>query len=225
MFQFKSRSFTNSAKLFALFSILVAALAGCGGGGGGGSGGGSFAYPTTFTGVASKGPLNGSTVCAYPITGGVKGAMYGNCATNIVNGNFYINIGPSTGPILFEATGGSYIDEATGLSVALTSPLRSILSNAPANMSGNTTPIAITPLTELAYQAAIASVGGLTTTNIQAAVSNVQANFGVADYHQYSSGGCTQRSSLSNPCTENLRTGVGDYFAVSECSAGWHKSS
>lgn len=132
---------------------------------------------TVISGVASKGPLNGSTVCAYAIAAGAKGAALGSCATNIVNGNYSIDIGAYTGPVLFEATGGTYTDEATGATAALASPLRSILSNA----TGSAASVAVTALTELAYQMANAVPGGLTSANIQTAIASVQTNFGVAD--------------------------------------------
>ena len=152
-----------------LVSILLSA---CGGGGGGGA----ATNPTIISGVASKGPLNGSTICAYAIAAGAKGAALGSCATNIVNGNYSIDIGAYTGPVLFEATGGTYTDEATGTSVALASPLRSMLSNA----TGSSTSVAVTALTELAYQIATAA-GGLSSANIHAAITSVQTSFSVAD--------------------------------------------
>lgn len=155
----------------ALFLVSVL-LSACGGGGGG-----AATNPTIISGVASKGPLNGSTVCAYAIAAGAKGAALGSCATNIVNGNYSIDIGAYTGPVLFEATGGTYTDEATGTTVALASPLRSMLSNA----AGSSTSVAVTPLTELAYQLATAKPGNLTNANIQAAITSVQTSFSVAD--------------------------------------------
>ena len=79
--------------------------------------------------------------------------------------------------MLIEATGGSYIDEATGVSTPLSTPLHSVLLNA---VGGNAS-IAVTALTELAYLNANAAVGGLTTTNVQTAVAGVQNNFGVPD--------------------------------------------
>ncbi len=157
----------------AYFLTVVAGLSACSDGGGGGA----ATNQTIISGVASKGPLNGSTVCAYAITAGAKGAALGSCATNIVNGNYSIEIGTYTGPVLFEATGGTYTDEATGATVALVSPLRSILSNA----TGSAANVAVTALTELAYQMANAAPGGLTSANIQAAIAGVQTNFGVAD--------------------------------------------
>ncbi|MDX8399731.1 MAG: hypothetical protein R8K20_05730, partial [Gallionellaceae bacterium] len=129
---------------------------------------------TVISGIASKGPLNGSTVCAYAIASGVKAAAVGTCATNIVNGSYSIDLGTYTGPVLFEATGGTYIDEATGKSAVLAIPLRSVLNK----VSGSSS-VAVTALTEVAYQLAAAS--GLTEANIQTAVAQVQTNFGVAD--------------------------------------------
>lgn len=153
---------------------VVAGLSACGDNVGGGV---AATNSTIISGVASKGPLNGSTVCAYAIAADAKGAALGSCATNIVNGNYSIDIGAYTGPVLFEATGGTYTDEATGATVALASPLRSILSNA----TGSAANVAVTALTELAYQMANAVPGGLTGANIQAAITSVQTNFGVAD--------------------------------------------
>ena len=155
-----------------LTAIATLVLAGCGGGGG-------TVAPTSslVTGVASKGPLNGSTVCAFAITGGVKGASLGACAAGIVNGKYSINLGSYTGPVLFEATGGTYVDEATGATVALAAPLHSMLGG---TTGGNTT-AAITPLTELAYQDAISIASGMTAARISAAIAKVQTFFGVAD--------------------------------------------
>ncbi len=158
---------------FALLAVVLLSAFGCGGGGGGGS---PATSSTTVSGVASKGPLTASKVCAYAITGGAKGAPLGNCQITDNTGNYpTIDLGAYTGPVLFEATAGSYVDEATGAKVYLSSPLDSMLPNAP----GGAVKVAITPLTELAYQIATASAGGLTSANIQAAITLVEYNFGV----------------------------------------------
>jgi hypothetical protein len=163
--------------ILSAFSIfLTVLLAGCGGGGGG-SGAAQSSNPTIVSGVASKGLLNGSTVCAYAITGGAKGTQIGSCTTTDASGNYQINLGAYTGPVLFVATGGTYVNEATGTIVNLTSPLDSMLSN---STGGNVT-VAITALTEVAYQIANASSGELTSANILSAIASVQNNFGVTD--------------------------------------------
>lgn len=149
---------------------MALALVGCGGGS-------SAPASTSVSGVASKGPLNGAQVCAFAVTDGAKGAAIGTCATTDANGNYTIDLGTHTGPVLFEATGGSYTDEATGAPTTLVTPLHNVV----ANPGSGAITVAVTPLTELAYQIANAGSGGLTTTNIQNAVGSVQTNFGVDD--------------------------------------------
>jgi hypothetical protein len=125
---------------------LILLLISCGGGGGGG---GAATSPNIVNGVVSKGPLNGSTVCAYAISGGAMGAQIGSCSTTNSTGNYSINLGTYTGPVLFQATGGTYVDEATGTTVSLTSPLSSMQSNA----TGGPASVAVT-----AYMKAIPSM-------------------------------------------------------------------
>ena len=168
----------NSTQRLVTLTAMTALLAACGGGGGENSPPiGVQANGAIVTGVASKGPLNGSTVCAFAIVNGTQGAALGSCATGIVNGDYSINIGTYAGPVLLEATGGSYRDEATGFTVPLTSPLRSIIGN----VTGSGVSVAITPLTELAFQDANSITAGLTSARVQAAIARVQTSFGVSD--------------------------------------------
>jgi hypothetical protein len=163
--------------------LLALCLAACGGGGGGGGDSptpastGVQASGTVVTGVASKGPLNGSTVCAFAVVNNTQGPAIGTCATNTVNGEYSIDIGTYTGLVLLEATRGSYKDEATGATVPLAWPLRSVVSTA----TGSSVSAAITPLTELAFQDANSITAGLTSARVQAAIARVQTSFGVAD--------------------------------------------
>ena len=82
---------------FHSMAMLIAATtltAGCGGGTtASNSEGANTTSNNIVTGVASKGPLNGATVCAYAITGDAKGAPIGNCATTDSAGNYSINLG------------------------------------------------------------------------------------------------------------------------------------
>ncbi len=150
--------------------LVTALLTACGGGGG--------TLTNIASGVASKGPLNGATVCAYAIAAsGQQGAQIGNCTTTDATGNYSVDLGGYTGPVLFKAEGGSYIDEATATKVNLSAPLRTMVANA----SGGPMSVAITALTELAYQGAVAQTGGLSSANIQSATASVQNNFGIAD--------------------------------------------
>jgi hypothetical protein len=178
MYTINFRCLSSGVTLFAM-SVLASLLllTGCGGGGGAAAPAAPVAATSVISGVASKGPLNGSTVCAFAIAAGAKGAPLGTCAKTNATGNYSIDLGTYTGPVLFEASGGNYIDEATGLTVPLASPLRSILTNA----AGGAASVAVTALTELAYQQANTVAAGLTVARIQAAVTNVQTNFGVSD--------------------------------------------
>lgn len=161
----------------AVPALLGVVLSGCGGGGGGEPVVSPPVVVNTVAGVASKGPLSGATLCAYAITGGTKGAAIGSCVQSAASGAYTLDLGTYTGPVLLEATGGSYVDEATGTTVTLATPLRSVLSN----FAGGSTSAAVTALTELAYQLAAAAAGGLSAANIQSALATVQSNFGVAD--------------------------------------------
>jgi hypothetical protein len=167
------RNFSAGIQNLVAVIVAVALVAACGGGGGG-----TAASSNILSGVASKGPLNGATVCAYAITAcGVQGAQIGNCVVTDSAGNYSINLGTYIGPLLAQATGGTYVNEATSAVVPLVQPLDSVLPNAIAG----TNSLAITALNELAYQNASAVAGGLTPANTQSAITTVQNNFGVAD--------------------------------------------
>lgn len=169
---------------FACVGALALGLSACGGSGGNngfvniGAFGG---ISNSISGVVSKGPVNGAQVCAYSINAGVVVSQIGNCVTSSPSGNYTINLGTYIGPVLLQATHGSYTDEASGLTVNLdtVSPnggLRSAIAN-----SSGVTNVAITALTEIAYQKADNASGGLTPANITAAINSVQTNFGVTD--------------------------------------------
>ena len=164
----------NIKRYFFGLSILTAVLmSACGGGGSS-----TNASANMISGVASKGPLNGSKICAYAITSsGTQGGQIGDCMTTDFAGNYSINMGTYNGTALVQATGGSYVDEATGKTVLLASPLRSFVTNGVRGGAG----VAVTALTELAYQHASAVSGGLSSVNIQSAITKVQNNFGVSD--------------------------------------------
>lgn len=161
-----------------VLSFAVLALAGCGGGGGGGS-----AVPTGGTagndisGVASKGPINGGTVKVFAIRNGAidLSSPIGQGQTG-ANGNYTIDIGAYTGPVLVEVTGGSYTDEVSGASVTINAPLRAIVANATAG----TNTVAVTPLTELAYQLTLGD-DTLTIASINDANAEIASTYKLTD--------------------------------------------
>ena len=164
-------------KLASLAASLLV-LAACGGGGGGG--GVPSTTSTQLSGVASKGPIANGTVTAFSIVKGQKGDVLAS-TTSGGSGNYILNLGAYTGPVLLEVTGGSYKDEATGNTVSLASTLRSAIANVIPNKKSGTTIIvsaSVTPLTESAVQNAVAAAGGLTAHNIQTANDDVKAQVG-----------------------------------------------
>jgi hypothetical protein len=151
-----------------IFNVLLAAtlaltLAGCGGGGGGG-GTTAPAAGTTLSGVASKGLIkNGqNNVKVFALNAdGSKGALLATASTG-PSGEYSADVGSYAGAVLVEVS-GSYTDEATGQTVAISAdkPLRAAVDS----VSGNVT-VAVTPLTELAVKKAGTA---LTPANIKAA--------------------------------------------------------
>ncbi len=151
-----------------LFFVLALFLTGCGGGGG--SGGGS-AGGTVISGIASKGPLNGSVIKIYQLNAdGTQGAQLGTDTSTNPDGSYQVNIGNYSGPILVVASHGTYVDEATGALTSLATPLRTALPN----VSGNAT-VAVTAMTEMAVT--LAETGGkMTPVRIADAQNQVEQN-------------------------------------------------
>src|SRR6266568_8426614 len=158
-----------------LLSLAVSAMWGCGGGG-------SAApppVPTTaiISGMVSKGPINAGKVAVFAIRNGTADTTAPIAQGNTdKNGNYSIDLGAYTGPILVEATGGSYTDEVSGAKVTLKTPLRSLRSGSV--IGTNLT--AVTPLTELAYKK-VAGAGAVTNASIDDANAKIAAFFTLND--------------------------------------------
>ncbi len=171
------------AKFFSLRLRLVMALVAtvmlvtaCGGGGADvGSGGTGF-----VSGTVTKGPVGNAAITAYGISSGQMGAQIGTATTD-VNGNFRMDIGVYSGPVLLQMSGGSYTDEATGASVTMangdvmTAVMPSVAAKA------NTTGVQVTPLTAMAQARAQHMAGGMTDANIAAANTAMGNTFSVSD--------------------------------------------
>lgn len=164
--------------------FLISALLltfGCGGGGGGGGGGataGGGTTSTVVTGTVSKGVVGGAQISVFAITSGVKGAQLGQTvltdSAGANKGEYRLNIGDYTGPVLVEATGGTYIDEATGAQRDLFGiTLRAVVPDASGAVK-----VAVTPLTEVAAQQ---MNNDYRTATITAANNAVALLFGVTD--------------------------------------------
>ncbi len=179
------------ALTFVIGSMSI--LFGCGGGGSNNSittPGGSITTPGgnsgatgangMISGTAVKGPISGGTVTAFAITNGTMGMQLASGTTDS-QGNYNISIGDYTGPIMLQMSGGTYVDEATGATVAMapgdvmTAVMTSLSSGA------TVTGIQITPLTSMAQAMAHNMAGGMSDANITAANTAIGNYFMVSD--------------------------------------------
>jgi len=173
-------NFSRARMLIATGATVLLAAA-CGGGGGDqfasgvGSGGtGSVA------GSVTAGPVGSASVSAYAITGGQMGAKIGSATTD-ANGNFSMTIGSYAGPVMLQASGGSYTDEATGtvMPMAIGDVMTAIM---PTVVGGATiTGIQVTPVTAMAQAMAQHMTGGMSDANIAAANQAMGSHFAVSD--------------------------------------------
>jgi serine/threonine protein kinase, bacterial len=153
----------------------------CGGGNGGGTPTPSSPPPSppsaTVTGSAAKGLLLNAIVSFYSVTDGAAGSTaVASVRTDPSTGAFTSPVS-SSGPVLVVVTVDSttkMLDEVSG--VAITAPSGLVLHTVFDSLT-NLQPIAVTPLTELAYDIAKASSGGLITANIDAANNAVGETF------------------------------------------------
>ena len=160
-------------------SLLLSAspllLSACGGSSSSGKGAGG-----TISGTMIKGPVSGASVMAYAITNGTMGAQIGGGTTDAM-GNFTISIGNYAGPLMLQASGGTYTDEATG--TAMTMQPGDVMACAIPSVAANatTTGIQLTPLTTMAHSRVHHMTGGITAANITAANTAIGSYFSVSD--------------------------------------------
>lgn len=142
-----SRSF-----LLLLFVALVAMLMQACGGGGGGSNDKPVAQPQAaqaapIQGYVVKGPVASASVTLYQVASdGSRQAL----ATTLTDktGAYAFERQPDVGAMfMIEARGGQYVDEVTGLTVALSAPLRAV-----GVWAGNASLVSPSPLSEVAVR-------------------------------------------------------------------------
>lgn len=168
--------FSRMGLLIAMVALLLFETA-CGGGGGSfdvGSGG------TGISGSVIKGPTANATVIAYAVTAGQPGAQIGSATTD-GNGNYSMTLGAYSGPVMLQASAGTYRDEATGALMTMasgdvmTAMLPSVATGA--TVSG----VQVTPVTSMAQTRAQQMTGGMTESNIAAANAAMGNYFSVSD--------------------------------------------
>lgn len=162
-------------------TVVTAMLAGCGGGGTPGNDTGaatqtqatSQRLAATVSGAVVKGPVQGAQVCAFAVAATGKGQALG-CTTSNADGSYSLSLNHD-GPVLIEATGGTYTDEATGTAgVALTTPLSTLGLARP----GQPVTVVTTPLTAMAVERALRR-GALSQDSFEAAAEEVGTALGL----------------------------------------------
>ncbi len=178
------KEFRNLA--FVIIGILISlTLLSCGGGGSGGGGGssgggGGNSSATVITGHVVDGFVSGATVTAYQVNAnGTQGGQIGTSVQTDQTGDYTLNLGTYSGPVLLTSTGGTYIDTVTGTTIDLTSSSL-ILSTIVPNASGNVT-VEINPLTTMAANVALTLAGQGTpvATAADAANTSIQNYFAI----------------------------------------------
>lgn len=134
---------------------------------------------TALIGVVAKGRVSGARVCAYKLSDGKEGDLLGSCTNTDAEGNYTIKFRDYAGEAIVKASGGSYRDEATGTTQALTA-LRAVRPGEVLPLQANT--VHVTPLTELAVRRALAR-GSLGATQLREATAEVVQRFGGFDLH------------------------------------------
>lgn len=154
-------------------SLLVGACGGSSSSTGTGTGG-------TVSGTVVKGIVRGSSVAAFAITNGTMGAQIGSGTTD-ASGNFSFSIGDYAGPMMMQASGGTYTDEATGSTMTMQPGDVMAVAIPSVTAGGTTSAIQITPLTSMAHARVHHMTGGITAANITAANTGIGSSFSVGD--------------------------------------------
>lgn len=140
--------------ILAAFIASVSLMAGCGGSVGAPAAPGGDTAATVVTGTASKGIIYPGTVNFYgvdPVTGS-KGATSLKTVSTKPDGTYTADLGTYSGGLIVEVS-GTYTDEATKTTVIINpaQPLHAAVDRVDGSANNNR-PIAVTPLTELAYK-------------------------------------------------------------------------
>ena len=155
--------------MLAYTCMATAALvvAGCGGDPGGAAAG-AGAVSTTLSGSVVKGPVGSATVTAKK----ADGTACGSTTTNTAGA--YTLSTTCTGDLIIEATGGTYLDEATNASKTLSSPMKVVITAAGGSVTG-----VVTPLTSMAYSIAFGTDSAASKTAFDTQMSKTAAQFGL----------------------------------------------
>lgn len=165
----------------SVVAVAVAATA-CGGSGSSDDAAPTAAAPPASTaqtieirGAVVKGPVAGASVCAYAVAATGRAGALGPCATTAADGSYALSVAGGIADILLEATGGAFLDEATGQASGL--PNGQAMTSL---VSGQAGPVSayITPLTTLAVNMARAG-GALSAASAARAANDLRTGLGL----------------------------------------------
>lgn len=155
----------------ALLAAIV--LSACGGGSGGSGGSGSSPAPvptTTISGVVFDAPIATATVEAWTFVNGAPSTKIGEGIT-ATNGSYSFSIQSENAPLVLIASGGYYVEEASGQTVNLLAGQR--LSAVFFHTTGQNNTVHITPFTHLAAGLASWRIANGVATNIAIDGANI----------------------------------------------------
>jgi hypothetical protein len=142
--------------------------------------GGTASPHGTMSGTAFMGAMTSGTVTAYSVTNGTMGPMIGTSTVD-ATGSFSIPLGAYAGTVMLQASGGAFMDPATGTPMTM-QPGDVMTSCVPSVPAGSTTTgVQVTPLTSMAQAMAQYMSGGMTLANVVAANTDVGNYFLVGD--------------------------------------------
>ncbi len=125
------------------------------------------AATTTITGSAVKGPVTGATVTVKKAS---DGTVVGT-TTTAAGGSFSVGVAYQ-GDVIVEVSGGTYTDEATGITTTLSSPMKTVLTTSGASVTG-----VVTPLTTMAFTSSFPNGTGATAAAFRSAADKLATQF------------------------------------------------
>jgi hypothetical protein len=132
------------------------------------------------SGSVFNGPVSQGMVAAFAINNGAMGAQIASVATD-GQGNFSLSLGSYTGPVMLQASGVTYLDEASKTSMVM-APGDVMSAVLPTVASGaDVAGVWVTPVTAMAQSRALGMNGGMTDANIAAANTAMGSYFSVSD--------------------------------------------
>ncbi len=175
--QFRNWRMAIDGFIFITFSIL----AGCGSGGGGDGTSSRNSSGGSINGIAMKGPVAGATVTVFAVNAdSTIGRQIGSAQTD-GQGKFSVLVENYSGAVMLRMTGGSYMDEATGMRMTM-GPDDVMTSMIPfVGPDSKVSGIHMTPLTSMAQAMAQNMSGGMNQANMTEANQAIGRYFGVSD--------------------------------------------